>query len=309
MRYLVTGGCGFIGTHLCRALLAQHHEVTVIDDLSRGDRANLPNGVAFINGSVTDVELLKTTMAKMDGCFHLAAIASVEQCRLEWLASHRVNLGGTVSVLDASANTAHKPPVVFASSAAIYGDPAELPISESTQARPISGYGLDKFHGEHYGRLAYEQYGVPNIGLRLFNVYGPGQPDHSPYSGVVTKFLQRIERGEALTVFGDGEQTRDFIFIADIVRLFLNAMANCNGHRVVNGCTGQARSLNQLVSACETLVGRSIACNHADAKQGDIRFSCGDPAGAKTLLGFTANTDFLEGLKATMADRGMKLAA
>src|SRR5690348_8458986 len=186
--WLVIGGAGFIGSHLCDALLARGDSVRVLDDLSTGRLANLPPGVRFIQGDVADPACVSAAMAGVDGCFHLAAIASVEKGVTDWLGTHRANLTGTITVLDAIRRQGSRIPVVYASSAAVYGDAAAMPITEATPCRPLSAYGADKFGGELHAAVGTQVHGIPTAGLRFFNVYGPRQDPKSPYSGVISIF-------------------------------------------------------------------------------------------------------------------------
>lgn len=206
--YLVTGGCGFIGSHLASALVAAGHWVRILDDLSTGKRENAPAAAELIVGDVADPSDVAAAMHGVDGCFHLAAIASVQRCVADWAGSHRVNLEGAIHVFDAArrARPGKTLPVVYASSAAVYGDNPNTPLDEAAELKPLSAYGADKVGCELHARVAAHVYGVPTIGLRFFNVYGPGQDPSSPYSGVILIFAKRIVAGEELTVFVDGEQ-------------------------------------------------------------------------------------------------------
>ncbi|MBY0407008.1 MAG: NAD-dependent epimerase/dehydratase family protein, partial [Rickettsiales bacterium] len=187
MHYIITGGAGFIGSYLMRRLLAAGHRLSVVDDLSSGKRENLPEGVEFIQADITTPGSLGTLLDTADGCFHLAAIVSVQRSQEEWLRTHQVNLGGTVALLDALRRSQRKVPFVFASTAAVYGT-AQPPHTEQAVCVPLSAYGADKLACECNSRLTSELYHIPTIGLRLFNVYGPGQDASSPYSGVISLF-------------------------------------------------------------------------------------------------------------------------
>lgn len=311
MHYLVTGGCGFIGSHLAHALVAEGHSVRIVDDLSSGTRENAPPNAELIVGDVADAETMATASSGIDGIFHLAAIASVQQCNQEWLASHRTNVSGTIAVFEAACNASSTPiPVVYASSAAVYGDNTDLPLSESAQPHPLTSYGQDKLSAEHYARIGSQIHHLPSIGVRFFNVYGPGQNPHSPYSGVISRFIEAAKSGSSVTFFGDGEQTRDFIFIDDIVALLRSAMDHAARHRnqklhaVLNGATGLATSLLTLLTTIESIVGHRVDRMFAEARAGDIRHSRGNPSQAKQLLGFTAKSTLEQGLKATLAGGG-----
>ena len=215
--YLVTGGAGFIGSHLCDALVRDGHAVRVLDDLSTGRRANLPLGVELIEGDVADPAAVRAAVAGVDGCFHLAAIASVARGVEDWLGTHRANLTGTITLFDEVRRQPRPVPVVYASSAAVYGDCADLPITEAATKRPLSAYGADKYACELHAVVASHVHHVPTVGLRFFNVYGPRQDPRSPYSGVISIFCERVRRGVAIDIFGNGGQTRDFITVADVV--------------------------------------------------------------------------------------------
>ena len=181
--YLVTGGAGFIGSHLCDALIARGDSVRVLDDLSTGRRANLPEGAELIVGDIADPETAWRATEGVDGCFHLAAIASVERATKDWLGTHRANLTGAITIFDAIRRHGTKVPVVYASSAAVYGDCRTIPIRETAARRPLSAYGADKYGCELHAITASHVHGIPTVGLRFFNVYGPRQDPKSPYSG------------------------------------------------------------------------------------------------------------------------------
>ncbi len=282
----MTGGCGFIGSHLVDALVADGHSVTVLDNLSTGTRDYLPADVKLVMGDVADTGLVASLVAKADAVFHLAAVAGIEACELDRKGSQQTNVVGTAAVFEAA--QAVKIPVVYASSAAVYGDNPHLPLGELTSPSPISAYGRDKLANEQCAREAWEQHGVPNVGLRFFNVYGPRQDPRSPYSGVITKFIAALQSGKPITYFGDGEQTRDFIYVGDIVRLLMRALSYARGADVFNGCTGRQTGIKTLAEAIGRAMGKPVVSHQAAAKLGDIRYSCGDPARAKAALGFVA---------------------
>ncbi len=298
MRVLVTGGCGFIGSHLVDRLVEDGHAVTVLDDLSSGTRDNLNAAATLVEGDVAMPDTVQALIAETDAVFHLAAVASVDQCTNEWLNSHWTNLTGTVTIFDACAHAGRTIPVVYASSAAVYGDNPALPLAEDAGTVPLSAYGLDKLSCERYGEIAWKFHGVPNVGLRFFNVYGPRQDARSPYSGVISKFMANAKAGEPLSFFGDGEQTRDFIYVADIVALLMAAWQSASGCAVFNGCTGRAVSLKQLAEAIGRATHTAITTRHAEPRAGDIRHSLGNPAKAQTQLHFNAATALDKGLEA-----------
>jgi len=295
MEILVTGGCGFIGSHTVDGLLAEGHAVTVLDNLSSGNREQLNPAARLVVGDVADAEQVATLVAKADAVVHLAAVASVDACTHDWLNAHRTNLTGTVTVLNAARK--NKTRVIYASSAAVYGDNPALPLAETALPQPLSAYGLDKLGGEQQAAIGWKFHGIPSVGMRFFNVYGPRQNPASPYSGVISKFMALARENAPLTFFGDGEQTRDFIYVGDVVRLIRAALTIDTGAQVVNGCTGTATSLKQLAATIGTTIGQPIRTHHAAAKAGDIRHSRGAPEYAMHLLQFQAETDLAAGLR------------
>lgn len=303
--YLVTGGCGFIGSHLAAALVARGDTVRVLDDLSTGSTANLAPGADLVRGDVADAALVRDAMAGAAGCFHLAAIASVERGVQDWLGTHRTNLTGTIAVLDAArqAGSAGCPvPVVYASSAAVYGDVGTLPITEDAATRPLSAYGADKLGCELHARVGGATHAVPTLGLRFFNVFGPRQDPRSPYSGVISIFCDRLARGEPVTVFGDGGQTRDFVHVSDVVAALLAGMnAAAVDAPVLNVCTGRATSVAELAAAVAEACGTPLELRHAPPRSGEIRHSLGAPDRARALLGVAAQMSLQEGLAGVVA--------
>jgi len=298
--YLVTGGCGFIGSHLVQALLAGGHGVRVLDDLSSGRREQLAAGAELVVGDILDAAAVKAAMAGMDGCFHLAAIASVLRSTADWVGTHRVNLTGAITVLDAA--RARGLPVVYASSAAVYGAQQRLPIAEDNPTRPESAYGADKLGLELHARVAGLLHGLPTLGLRLFNVYGPRQDPASPYAGVVSIFARRLLAGEPLAIRGDGRQVRDFVYVADGVRALIAAMGKASRDApVVNLCSGRPTSILELAETLGRLLGCRPELRFEAPQPGDIRRSLGDPARGRALLGVAADTTLEAGLGETLA--------
>ncbi|MGJ8669993.1 MAG: NAD-dependent epimerase/dehydratase family protein [Oceanococcus sp.] len=294
--YLVTGGAGFIGSHLCDALLRAGHAVRVIDDLSSGKRENLAADAEFTHACISDQATVQKAFEGIDGCFHLAAIASVERSCQEWLETHRINLSATVNILDCARRNCT--PVVYASSAAIYGDNPNVPLLESEAANPTSPYGADKAGMELHAQAAAASFGLASTGLRFFNVYGPRQDPHSPYSGVISIFAQRLKDHRDISIHGDGQQTRDFIYVADVVRSLLQAMQSNvpTVARVLNVCTGRQTSIQTLAELLRSLIGSASKIGNSAARNGDIRHSCGNPAAAHKALGHTADVDLRDGL-------------
>jgi UDP-glucose 4-epimerase len=298
--YLVTGGCGFIGSHLCRALVSRGDAIRVLDDLSTGFAANLPASASLIEGDVADPTTVRRALAGTAGCFHLAAIASVELSRRDWLGTHRTNLGGAITVFDAAAAAAI--PVVYASSAAVYGDCVRLPIDEGADKEPISAYGADKLGCELHARAGARTRRLSSVGLRLFNVYGPGQNPKSPYSGVISIFCDRIRHGQPIEFFGDGRQSRDFVFVGDVIAVMLGAMdAPPTGAPVFNVCTGRATSVRELAQLIGRLSGRVPEIRLRPGRDGEIEHSRGDPTAARRAFGLGEPTDLTTGLAQTLA--------
>jgi UDP-glucose 4-epimerase len=303
-RYLVTGGAGFIGSHLVDALLARGDEVVVLDDMSTGHRSNLPAEVPLIEADVADAEAVRKAIGGADGCFHLAAVASVQRSNEDWLGTHRTNLTGTITVLDAArhAREGGPVPVVYASSAAVYGDTQDLPIAETTPTRPLTAYGADKLGSELHAKVATLVHGVPTTGMRFFNVYGPRQDPKSPYSGVISVFAESVLTGRRIGIHGDGGQTRDFIFVGDVADHLVAAMStSAMRARIFNVCTGNATSILQLARTIMKASGRSFEIRHGPARSGDIRESVGDPSRAVAGLGLRALTPLADGLCAVLA--------
>lgn len=301
MKYLVTGGCGFIGSHLCDALIARGHQVKVLDDLSTGVVDYLHESAELVLGDVTDVGVVKAAMHDVDGCFHLAAIASVERSINDWSGSHRINQQGTVNVFEA-VKCCNKTaiPVVYASSAAVYGDNATVPLDESSIPRPISAYGADKLGSELHARVAWLNHKIPNVGLRFFNVYGPRQNASSPYSGVISIFADRVSKGLPLKIFGEGSQTRDFIYVDDVVQHLLKAMfCKIEGANIYNVCTGQATSIKQLAKTLSMVAAKETNISYETARPGDIAISLGNPRKAIKELGAKNKVGLASGLQFT----------
>ena len=299
--YLITGGCGFVGSHLADALLARGDGVVVLDNLSTGKRANLAPEVRVIEGDVADPGAVARAIAGCAGVFHLAGIASVAYCNEHWREGHLTNQTGTVTVFEAAAR-AGRVPVVYTSSAAVYGDAGPGAVDEARVPRPQTAYGVDKLGSELHGRIAMGVHGLPTVGLRPFNIYGPRQDPSSAYSGVISIFNNRLAQGLPVTVFGDGLQTRDFVFVADVVRFLMAAMARAPhaAGEVFNICTGRATTLLALVDTLARLHGRVPVVQLGDPRVGDIRESLGDPNRARTVLGVTAEVTLEDGLAALL---------
>ncbi|MBF0183202.1 MAG: NAD-dependent epimerase/dehydratase family protein [Magnetococcales bacterium] len=297
--YLVTGGAGFIGSHLVDALLAAGHRVLVLDDLSVGKRSNVDAKAQLVEGSVCDEPLVRKLLAQVDGCFHLAALSSTVLSHQQWLYAHRVNVTGTITVLECARASKERAaiPVVYTSSAAVYGDNPDSPLPEQTELRPFSAYGADKLGSELHARVAGVVHGVPTLGLRLFNVFGPRQDPTSPYSGVISHFLLRAQRGEELLIHGDGQQVRDFIHVSDVIRFFLVAIQQVSPEgKVYNVCSGHGTTILDLAKRIIRLTGNRSAIRHDTARVGDIRLSVGDPRQAAQALAITTTKTLEDGL-------------
>lgn len=294
--YLVTGGCGFIGSHLVDALMAQGHRVRIIDNLSTGHRSNVPRHCEVRVADICEPSVVEDAMQGMDGCFHLAAIASVERSNEAWVETHEVNLTGSIRVFEAA--RANSTPVVYASSAAIYGDNENMPLSEKEAPSPLTAYGADKLGSELHARVASLVHGVPTTGMRFFNVFGPRQDPKSPYSGVISIFADRIMASQPLTIFGDGEQTRDFIYVGDVVRFLMAAMQNVGAEaKVYNVCRGGTMSVNELATTLMSITGYETEISYQPARRGDIRRSIGDPSKANREINIHAKTTVEDGLR------------
>lgn len=306
-RILVTGGAGFIGSHLTTRLIAAGDRVTVLDNLSTGHRTAVPAKARFVHGDICDTDILSGLIADSDIVFHLAAQIAVQDCITHWEASHRINLGGTMGVLRA-AWRAGNVPVVYASSAAVYGD-RNGPCRETDMPQPMSPYAADKLGGEHQARAMAKVYGLPSVGLRFFNVYGPGQNARSPYAGVIARLCANRRDGNPHVFYGDGLQSRDFIHVRDVASALICAadrLADIGGIApVFNICTGTATSLCDLAGMIDQLTDAPpLPIRHAAPRMGDIRHSVGDPENARQALGFRAENNLLDTLDELLNTKG-----
>lgn len=295
-RYLVTGGCGFIGSRLVEHLAHRGHEVIVLDNLSTGRRENVAGEFTLIVGDIRDKALLKKCFSyEIDGCFHLAAVASVKKSSEDWSDAHSVNASGSINIFDCAKE--NKTPVVYASSAAVYGDNIDTPLKEGSITNPINAYGADKLSTEFHARVASLSYGIPTIGLRLFNVYGPARDPKPPYSDVISIFLQRILHGEDILIYGDGQQTRDFVYIEDVVKILLASMINIDTCPLtMNVCTGKAISIEDLAKLIMRLTGESSEIRYSPVRLGDISTSVGDHRKINKFLSLTTNYSIYKGV-------------
>jgi len=300
MKYLVTGGAGFIGSHIAEHLIRQEQEVVVYDNLSTGKLSNLDafaDKVEFIQGDIRDGARLQQALRGVDVVFHEAAVASVAQSVEQPVETDAINIGGTVTVLTAARDAGVKK-VVFASSAAVYGDDPELPKREEMAAKPVSPYAFHKFAGESYLKLFHQLYGLSGVALRYFNVFGPRQDPSSEYSGVISIFLDRFKRDVDYTIYGDGKQSRDFIYVEDVARANLAAAATDFDHvPVINVACNRSNNLLDLVSHLQEISGSARQPQFGPARVGDIKHSRADNARLKSLLGVEPKVSFHDGLR------------
>jgi UDP-glucose 4-epimerase len=300
--YLVTGGAGFIGSHLVEALLAAGRPVRVFDDLSSGLRANVPAGVEFVEGGLTDAAAVAHAVASCEVVFHLAALASVAKSVEDPALNHAINATGTLHVLDAARRSGVRR-VVYAGSASSYGgadDPAGQ--GEDTPLCALSPYAAAKLAGEFYCQAFAASYGLETVRLRFFNVFGPRQRPDSPYSGVIAIFSAMLAAGRVPTIHGDGMQSRDFVAVADVARaLVLAADTPGVSGRVYNVGTGRSVTLLQLLDALNSQLGTNVVPSHGPARAGDIRHSHAKIERITAELGFAPKVSFEEGLRRTLA--------
>jgi len=301
MKFVVTGGAGFIGSHIVEAL-AESHEVVVIDNFSSGKQENLNmvrDSINAIQGSITDLPLLKDACKGADGIFHLGAIASVARSVDDPFITHETNLTGTLNVLLAARDCRVKK-VVFASSSAIYGEEPTLPKREDMHPDPRSPYAVSKLAGEYYCNVFSELFGVKTVSLRYFNVFGPRQDPHSEYAAVIPKFITRILNNQPPLIFGDGKQTRDFIYVKDVVQANMLAMqSSITG--TFNIGSGQSTDLNTLASSLEKIMKVSLSPVYDKPRSGDIRDSVSDITAAKKFLGYQTEYSLEKGLAETIS--------
>ncbi len=298
--YLVTGGAGFIGSHLATALVSRGHTVRVVDNLTTGLVGNVPAEAEFIEGDLTDPATAANAMRDVEVVLHQAAIASMPLSIAQPRLSHESNIDATFNVLLAARDAGARR-VVFAASSAVYGNSPELPKVEDMPTDSLSPYALQKQVGEAYGRLFFEHFGLETVSTRYFNVFGPRQHPTSPYSGVLSLFIRAALSGTAPTIYGDGEQTRDFIYIDDVVDAVLRAIdAPDAAGQVINIAAGERISLNQAWTALREIVGPLPDPIYSPPREGDVRHSQADISKAKRVLGYQPHVPFVEGLRQTV---------
>ncbi len=302
MRFVVTGGAGFIGSNTVEELVRRGHSVVVLDDLSSGKEENLAesrNKITFIKGSITDIEVVRKAMHEAECVLHLAARTSVPRSVKDPIETNRINVDGTLSVLVAARDAKVKR-VVFAASSSAYGESGTLPKVETMEPQPISPYGLTKYVGELYAQAFGRCYGLENVSLRYFNIFGPRQDPSSPYSGVLAKFCTAFLEDTQPVIFGDGEQTRDFTYVENAVQANLLACeAPHASGKVFNIGVGERFSLNQTVALLCKISGKSLEAKYDPPREGDIRDSQADISQAREFLGYEPKVGFEEGLRRT----------
>ena len=299
---LITGGCGFIGSHIAEALVADGVEVRVFDNFSSGKVENLKGfggGIEVVRGDVRDVGALREAMKGVSHVFHEAALVSVAISVEQPEENDAINIRGTLNVLQAAREAGVKR-VVLATSAAVYGNNPTLPKREDMLPEPESPYALGKLAGEYYLKLYSSLYGVETVSLRYFNVFGPRQDGKSMYSGVISRFTDDIRAGRTPTIFGDGEQTRDFVFVKDVVQANLLAMRSPSVGKgeIFNVATGRKVSLLQLLETLKTITGSKLVPQFKDARAGDIKHSLADISKIRKGLGYEPKFDLEYGLRA-----------
>jgi nucleoside-diphosphate-sugar epimerase len=303
MRFVVTGGAGFIGSNTVDELVRRGHSVVVLDDLSSGKEENLAeirNKITLIKGSITDIEVVRKAMHEAEYVLHLAARTSVPKSVKDPIETNRINIDGTLNVLVAARDAKVKR-VVFAASSSAYGETPTLPKVEKMEPQPISPYGVTKYVGELYGQTFGRCYGLENVSLRYFNIFGPRQDPSSPYSGVLAKFCTAFLEDTQPVIFGDGEQTRDFTYVDNAVQANLLACEapNVSG-KVFNVGVGVRFSLNQTVALLNKISGKNLEAKYEPSRDGDIRDSQADISQAREFLGYEPPVAFEEGLRRTM---------
>jgi len=300
--YLVTGGAGFIGSHLACELARRGERVRVVDNLSTGKRKNLDvvAGAEFIEGDLADLDVARRAVQGVDHVLHQAAIPSVPRSVNDPITSNRSNIDATLNILVAARDAGVKR-LVYAGSSSAYGDTPTLPKHEDMTAAPLSPYALQKLVGEQYCQMFTRLYGFETVTIRYFNVFGPRQDPSSPYSGVISLFISALVDGRRPTIYGDGEQTRDFTYVANVVDGVLRAcQAPGAAGETINVATGGRISLNQLFAELRALTAASVDAIYADPRPGDVKHSQADISKARRLLGYEPHVPFGEGLKRTL---------
>ncbi|MEN6312354.1 MAG: SDR family oxidoreductase [Acidobacteriota bacterium] len=303
-RFLVTGGAGFIGSHIAETLVRRGDEVRVLDNLMTGKRENLASfidHIHFIEGDIRDLETCRRAVKGMDHVLHEAALASVPRSVNDPLTTNAVNVAGTLNLLVA-ARDAGVGSFVMASSSSVYGDDAGRAKREGTEGRPLSPYAVSKLVDEKYCQVFHGLFGLKAVALRYFNVFGPRQDPLSQYAAVVPLFITKVLRGESPVIYGDGEQSRDFTFVRNVVEANIVA-AECGaaGGEAINVACGDSLTVNALFAAVNKILGTDIKASYADPRPGDIRHSTADVAKARRLMGYEPAVPFMDGLRETVS--------
>jgi UDP-glucose 4-epimerase len=304
MKYIVTGGAGFIGSHIVEELAQQKHEVVILDNLFSGKVENIQRflkkkHVTFVQGSITDLPVLKKIFEGADGIFHQGAIASVPRSIANPLATNEANVTGTLNVLIAARDCGVRK-VLFASSSSVYGNTPTLPKREDMTPNPLSPYAVSKLSGEHYLKVFSEVYGFETLSLRYFNVFGPRQDPQSEYAAVIPRFITKILRHESPTIYGDGGQTRDFTYVKDVVQANIRAMEN-DATGVFNVAYCKRIDLNELASLIMEITGITVPLVYEPPRTGDVRDSLADIRRAQEAFGYAPEYTVKTGLMETIA--------
>jgi nucleoside-diphosphate-sugar epimerase len=310
--YLVTGGAGFIGSHVVEELLRRSESVRVLDDLSSGSRENLGSlvgQVEFLEADIRELDRIRSVFQGADYVIHLAARTSVAQSLEDPVTSTAVNIGGTVNVLVA-ARDARVRRLVFAGSAAVYGDHPALPRVESQEPQPLSPYALTKLSGEQYCGIFTRVFGLETAPLCFFNIFGPRQNPYSPYTGVLSRFIMAYLTGETPVIFGDGDQSRDFTYVADVADAVLRACAApAAAGEAINVGVGESFTLNQVIGMLNRIFAKEVRPRYDAPRPGDVRHSVAEISRARRLLGYEPQVSFEAGLRETVAWYRSALAA
>jgi len=302
-RYLITGGAGFIGSHIVRQLVGEGESVRVVDNLSTGQSIRLKDvrdTVEFVKGDLVDERVSDEVVRGVDFVLHQAAVPSVQRSVCDPTGTNRSNVTATLNLLE-SCRKAGVRRFIYAASSSAYGDTEVLPKTEGMPPNPLSPYALQKFVGERYCKLYYDLYGLETVSLRYFNVFGPDQDPHSEYSAVIPKFVTKLLANEPITVYGDGEQSRDFTYVGNVVEANLLALRafEVSGNVCNIGC-GEHITLNKLIRLREEILGVKSNVNYAAPKPGDVRHSLADITRARRLLGYEPKVMVKEGLRRTV---------
>lgn len=302
-KIVITGAAGFIGSNIAQSL-ADNNEIIAIDDLSTGNLSNIKDiidSINFIKGSITDLNILKSAFSGADYVLHLGALPSVPRSIKDPIATNNININGTLNVLVASKDEGVKR-VIFSSSSSVYGDTPILPKTEAMRPNPLSPYAISKLTGEQYCRVFYNIYGLETVALRYFNVFGPRQNPESQYAAVIPRFIKCISSNQQPTVYGDGEQTRDFTFVENVIQANIKACTaeKAPGNVYNIGC-GERYSLNTLISLINEYYHKNIDPIYTESREGDVKDSLADITSAKHDLGYSPDFNFIEGLNKTIS--------